>query len=263
MTSRRFLCTLVIGLCVLPVSLFAQGQRIDEATSFDDLVVALNDDNANVRYLAAYELGRKRDARAVDVLVDALDDEVVLVRRQAAYALGKLKGRPAVDALSATALDDDDAKVRQRAVYALGMIKDDSAVDVLRAVLDDDPSGPVRRQAVWALSELGEEIGYADYAPSPSPSPLLSPSPHGMWFGGPFRSVNELPVEEGRLEIIRVSGGSKADRQGLQRGDRLISINGKAIETYGLFLLMRRLTDRRLDYAEVEREGQVFEVVFN
>ena len=83
-----------------------------------------------------------------------------------------------------------------------------------------------------------------------------------MWFGGPFRSADELPVDNGYLEVQAVRDGSVAQRIGMLAGDRLLAINGKPVEAYRASRLMKRLTDRRLRQAEVKRDGDVFEVVF-
>ena len=83
-----------------------------------------------------------------------------------------------------------------------------------------------------------------------------------MWFGGPFRSVDELPVADGYLEVQSVRRGSVAARAGVQAGDRLLAINGKPVYEYSTSRLMRRLTDRRLERAKVDRDGEVFRVYF-
>lgn len=124
------------------------------------MIVALGDEDAEIREQAAYSLGQLEDPRAVEPLAKAvLNDTEPGVREQAAWSLGMIEESAAVPALS-QALSDAEADVREQAAWALGMIEDDSAVDALTQVLSD-PDEDVREQAVWALGMIESEAAAA------------------------------------------------------------------------------------------------------
>ncbi len=77
------------------------------------------------------------------------------VRFEAAYALGKMKAREALRPLM-EALDDPEMLGREGAALALGMLKDPAAVQALSRRLEEDPESPVRCHAASALGEIGD-----------------------------------------------------------------------------------------------------------
>ncbi len=95
--------------------------------------------------------GLEADATAVPQLIDALNNNAD-VRWDAAWALGQIADRSAVPHLI-NVLSDHDPNVRKRAAYSLGEIGDDSAKAPLRQLLEDTDEY-VRSAAEWALERL-------------------------------------------------------------------------------------------------------------
>jgi S1-C subfamily serine protease len=83
-----------------------------------------------------------------------------------------------------------------------------------------------------------------------------------MWFGGPFRSVDQLPVENGMLRVVDVRDGSAAERMGVRVGDAIVAINGRQVADYDKTSLFQNLSDRRLRSVEVLRNGERREITF-
>ena len=171
----------------------AGGHKVD-TRSADSIIVALKDEDPDVRYRAAQALGQIKNTTALDSLIEALrNDENWGVRQQAAWALGEIGGARAVDPLSYSsvkdadyhvreqavavlqengagghkidtrsadsiivALKDADPDVRYRAAQALGQIKNTTALDSLIEALRNDENWGVRQQAAWALGEIGD-----------------------------------------------------------------------------------------------------------
>lgn len=93
---------------------------------------------------------------AVHSLILALKDENADVRKNAAEALGKIKDTRAIDPLIAT-LGDEETDVRKNAVEALGNIGDSRAIEPLIASLDDKKS-TVKSSAEEALKKIFENM---------------------------------------------------------------------------------------------------------
>lgn len=99
----------------------ALARRLEEARVIELLIVAVEDEDADVRTWATWALGVSQDARAVEPLIAALKDEDVVVRKQAAFHLGWQGDARAVDPLVA-ALLDEDSTVRHKAAESLVQI---------------------------------------------------------------------------------------------------------------------------------------------
>jgi HEAT repeat protein len=111
----------------------------------------LGDDNSTIRDNAAEKLTDMGEA-AVDNLIMALEDRDSNVRANAAWVLGRIKDKKAVEPLIKAARDRS-AKVRSYAALALGKLGDEKAVPVLNAALNDT-NRDVRLTARQALDKL-------------------------------------------------------------------------------------------------------------
>jgi HEAT repeat protein len=120
------------------------------------LAKALNDPDENVRYLAAWALGRTEadnpDSRAT--VTAALKDRNADVRRKAVWALPRLKGKPEQTVPHViAAFTDNDIDVREQAadsVAALGMEAVPPLVEKLK-----DASKEQRRLAIRSATQIG------------------------------------------------------------------------------------------------------------
>jgi len=93
---------------------------------------------------------------AVGMLIKALQDEDANVRRLAASALGKI-GNDAVVPDLIECLDDDKPQVRQYAIKALGTLADTRAIEPLRCVANDEAEKEYnRKSARIALQDIEE-----------------------------------------------------------------------------------------------------------
>lgn len=109
---------------------------IGDKRALDNLIVALKDEDPDVRAPAAFALGFMKDEKVVEPLINALGDKNVNVRRYAAMSLIAVGDERASGALN-TALKDKDLYIRQYAAVALGKIKDAKAVEQIIAILND------------------------------------------------------------------------------------------------------------------------------
>lgn len=139
------------------------------APAVEPLVVALGDENHDVRHAAAWALGQIGDARAVEALIAALKDGERSVREVAIQALGQMGDPRSVEPLG-VALRDEENRVRLAAAAALdrlGWTPDGgeagaaywalrlaARVKELTAALTDQDRG-VRKAAIDALSGIG------------------------------------------------------------------------------------------------------------
>ena len=110
--------------------------NIQDDRAFDSLVMALKDDDKDVRGCAAEVLGIRGDAHAVDSLVAALEDVDREVGYKAAKALGKIRDDRAIDQL-VIALNVGTPAIRGAALAVLAQIGDSHAVNPLVTVLKD------------------------------------------------------------------------------------------------------------------------------
>ena len=125
----------------------AQAPDID---TFPLLRDALQDDNSDVRWIAANALRTIAGAATVDALIPLLMDEDKEVGRVAADGLGQQGDRRAVPHLIA-AMRDSYPMLRESAALALGQLADRRALPALQELSKDD-SPRVRRSAETALA---------------------------------------------------------------------------------------------------------------
>lgn len=106
MSTRRKRRTIYLALVIFPAMIgliiACHARLVDKHV--DKLIVCLQDPDRNVRWNAAYDLGRIGDPRSVEPLILALEDADSEVVEHAAGALAKI-GSPAVEPLIA-ALED-------------------------------------------------------------------------------------------------------------------------------------------------------------
>jgi HEAT repeat protein len=126
--------------------------KLQQKRNIDGLIKALSYKDSDVRFAAAFAVGRIGDPRAIPPLTTALNDENLNVREAAAIALGEIGDPQAIPALI-TALNDKDSNVRRLAVRALGEIGDPQAIPPLITALNDQ-NQDVRKAAAGALDTL-------------------------------------------------------------------------------------------------------------
>ncbi|GAX36568.1 HEAT repeat domain-containing protein [Nodularia sp. NIES-3585] len=112
-------------------------------------IAALSGDDNQIRYYAAWWLGKHQVQAGCAALCDALFDERYRIpsggyplRRQAARALGQLKNSQAVPALIAALSCDADLRLREAAIAALATIGDQRAVTPLLHLLQSSHEQP-------------------------------------------------------------------------------------------------------------------------
>jgi HEAT repeat protein len=113
---------------------------------------ALYDPERRVRYYAVRQL---EQACAVDGLIEATYVEDAAVRQIAVWCLGRLRAPQAVPALI-DALEDHDSEVRGGAVWALGNLGNRRAVVALLPLLQDPETAIVR-----LVNDALDKLGYA------------------------------------------------------------------------------------------------------
>jgi HEAT repeat protein len=129
-----------------------------DESSIPYLETALHDENKDVRAHAARTLGFIGSKASVGPLLRALTDEVSEVRAEAAAALGQLGSATPIDPLLNALLDEDES-VRKRAAIALGNIGSTGAVEhLLKALQAEDYK--MRACAAMALGQIGEECAF-------------------------------------------------------------------------------------------------------
>ncbi|GAB7055873.1 conserved virulence factor C family protein [Paenibacillus sp. YK5] len=116
------------------------------------LLKALEDEQANVRRLAAVYLGDLKDPKVLPYLYRALRDVSSSVRRTAGDTLSDL-GDPAAQEAMIEALQDPNKLVRWRAARFLYEVGDEQALPALREA-QDDPEFEVRMQVRMALERI-------------------------------------------------------------------------------------------------------------
>jgi bilin biosynthesis PecE protein len=112
-------------------------------------IAALSSDDNQIRYYAAWWLGKHQVQTGCTALCDALLDESYRLpsggyplRRQAARALGQLKNPQAVPALIAALAIDTDLRLREAAIASLAAIGDQRAVIPLLHLLQSSEEQP-------------------------------------------------------------------------------------------------------------------------
>ncbi len=112
-------------------------------------IAALAEDDNQIRYYAAWWLGKNQVQEACTALCDALRDERYRtaqggypLRRQAARALGQLKNPQAMPALLEALNCTEDLRLREAVVQAIASIGDVRAVPALLDLLQSDSEQP-------------------------------------------------------------------------------------------------------------------------
>ncbi|GHO64066.1 hypothetical protein KSC_029580 [Ktedonobacter sp. SOSP1-52] len=129
--------------------------KLRDPRALDPLVQALQDEQDAVRTFAADALATLGDKRAIEPLIALLSDEHWLVRVRALFALRKL-GELSIFDYVVSALDDHDPKVREAAIFALGNLPDARVQDILLGTLKDSDSC-VRCTSIRILGKVGDE----------------------------------------------------------------------------------------------------------
>jgi HEAT repeat protein len=128
---------------------------IGDKAAADPLIHALQDENSFVRIEAAWALKIIGDKAAIDQLIHSLKNENLGIRVEAAQALWIIGDQAAVDPLIHS-LKDEDCYVRKAAAEALGKIGDQATIDPLIHVLQDE-NGHVRKAAAEVLGRIGDQ----------------------------------------------------------------------------------------------------------
>jgi len=135
--------------------------------SLSELVRMLGSDDYFERQSAAWKLVEV-GGEAVEPLLAALErDAEPQVRFKAAWALGKIGDKRALDPLARTLLEDEDPSVREWAASALEAIGDLRAVPVLAQSLLSDQSRDVRLRSSLALVTFGASDAFMELLEEP------------------------------------------------------------------------------------------------
>ena len=148
-TIIRGLCLLISLLLLFPTSAFLQAEK-----GVEELIRDLQDEKPLIRWQAAEQLGRAKDARAVEPLIEALGDGDEGVRREVTKALGEIGSPRAVGPLGRM-LEDPDESVRLNTLAALEKIRSDEAITLIISALKNDNS-MVRMNAAASLGRIGD-----------------------------------------------------------------------------------------------------------
>ena len=136
----------------------------DKQQYLDEIILKLEDENADVRWRAAVALGRIGDAKAVEPLIEAFKDKDSYVRDKAEEALEnicadavKKIGADAVKPLIG-ALKDDNPKMRASAAKTLGKIGSRLiSKPVVKFIIGVDKFNRIIKDIVNALTETLEK----------------------------------------------------------------------------------------------------------
>lgn len=121
--------------------------------AFESLIKALDNEDDEVRRLAAESLGLFDCEKAIPLLVSALKSRDATVRRFAADALGRIRSKKALQPLIDVLVFDNNGSVREEAARALGKIKSRRAVEpLIDALMDQNNEG--RSGAAEALGRI-------------------------------------------------------------------------------------------------------------
>lgn len=127
--------------------------KIPAERSVPALVTALEDSVANVRVNALGALVACGSRESVEPMLELLDDPDAWVRRTAVRSLAQLGAEEIVERVE-EGLNDPDARVRQATVESLGILGSEKALPLVTERLNDE-SAWVRRAAVVALLKIG------------------------------------------------------------------------------------------------------------
>jgi HEAT repeat protein len=124
--------------------------------AFESLISALDNEDDEVRRLAAESLGLFDCEKAIPPLVSALKSGDATVRRFAADALGRIRSKKALQPLIYVLVFDNNGSVREEAAKALGKIKSRRAIEpLIDALMDQNNEG--RSGAAEAIGRIKAE----------------------------------------------------------------------------------------------------------
>ncbi len=132
------------------------------------LISVLDDEDAEVRELAAWGIGNARPKRAPAALVALLSDRSPRVRSTAAWALYEIKDGETAPAIEAALNREMDADVKWALVRAIGVMGEQAVAPLQRLIESGNAS--VRALAIRSLAGQGAE-------PWPQPRPRPRPFP--------------------------------------------------------------------------------------
>lgn len=121
------------------------------------------DENSEIRRIAAYWLGKIGDKSAIDILMQRLDvpTEAIAVRGEVFESLAYLNAEQTVPYL-VKALQDDHAEVRFWAAFALGHLGDSTVIKDLERISSDETLvagwGTVGREALEAINHISNRM---------------------------------------------------------------------------------------------------------
>jgi HEAT repeat protein len=222
------------------------------------LVEEKSGENASVRRIATYALGKLGDPSASSVLLASLDDADEEMRRYAAAALGRLGNRAALSALIRFLADKNvNASALNSFAYVLGELGDRAAVPALVKLLDDT-STETRRTAATAIGKLGDSSAVFALVK------LLHVSPYALRDTWGFQDES-LPQQSAVAAL-----GELGDKSALPALIRLITmsmdvnVQRVAVAALGELgdrspepILMRKLRDINLKIAAAAALGQL------
>ncbi len=124
--------------------------------AFESLISALDNEDDEVRRLAAEYLGLFDCEKAIPPLISALKSRDATVRRFAANALGRIRSKKALQPLIYILVFDNSGSVREEVAKALGKIKSRRAIEpLIDALMDKNNEG--RSGAAEALGRIKAE----------------------------------------------------------------------------------------------------------
>ena len=129
--------------------------QLHDARAADSLIAALQDKSSIIRASSADALAKIGDTRAIEPVMALLKDDDWYVRSNTLYALAKLGGSSIFTSLT-IGLNDPDPKVRSAALHSLGELQDARIHDPLLEGLKD-ADAQVRDAAALSLSKVGDE----------------------------------------------------------------------------------------------------------
>ncbi len=136
--------------------------------SIDALVSVLDDEDAEVRELAAWGIGNASPKRAPAALVSLLSDRNARVRSTAAWALYEIEDGETAAAIESALNKEMDADVKWAMVRAIGVMGEKAVAPLQRLI--ESGNAPLRALAIRSLAGQGSE-------PWPQPRPRPRPFP--------------------------------------------------------------------------------------
>jgi len=131
----------------------AKGSTPETEPTVQEAITDLKSKDPAKRRLAANILGRLKSSHAIPALIVALSDNDANVRAAVVRTLGRLRTRDALKRLNRVLTEDPDGHVRQSAAKALGTIHSPESVEILAKALKDEHLG-TRLSACQALASL-------------------------------------------------------------------------------------------------------------